>query len=274
MKVGVCSWLLCPSGPEDLVEKVRATGLDAIQLALDPLRLDWGGSHAFEALEAAGIEVLSGMMMMEGEDYSTFETIRITGGVRPDQTWPGNIRAAEENARIAAEAGIELITFHAGFIPHGASDPQRTKMLGRLRQLSAVFQDAGCRVALETGQESAETLVEVLLELDQPSIGVNFDPANMILYGMGDPIVSLDLLAPYIAQLHVKDALPSDQPGQWGSEEPAGAGAVDWQAFFEVLDRHQLDRDLIIEREAGDQRIDDVIRARELLSVHLGGANG
>ncbi|MDE0959563.1 MAG: sugar phosphate isomerase/epimerase [Planctomycetota bacterium] len=271
MKVGVCSWSLCPEGPEDLVEKVLETGIRAVQLALDPLRHPWGVAETLGALDGAGIEVLSGMMMMEGEDYSTFESIRVTGGVRPRQTWEGNLRAAHANAQIARDAGIDLITFHAGFIPHSPQDPERALMLDRLKVLSSVFAEQDCRVALETGQESAATLVKVMAELDSDQVGINFDPANMILYGMGDPITSLELLAPHIFQLHIKDALASAVEGEWGSEQPAGDGAVDWSAFFTVLEEHSLGADLVIEREAGDQRVADVIQARQLIDTHLGG---
>ena len=271
MTVGVCSWSLRPEGPDDLVAKVLETGVRAVQLALDPLRQSWGVVETLSALDGAGIEVLSGMMMMEGEDYSTFETIQVTGGVRPQQTWEGNLEAARVNARIAREAGIDLITFHAGFIPHSPDDPERTQMLDRLKALSAEFQQQDCRVALETGQESATTLVTVMKELESHSIGVNFDPANMILYGMGDPIAALELLVPYISQLHIKDASPSAVTGEWGSEEPVGAGAVDWSAFFALIKQQSLDADLVIEREAGDQRVADVVQARQLIEAQLGG---
>lgn len=273
MQLGVCSWSLCPVGPEDLIEKVAATELCAVQLALDPVRTDWG-QGAIDQIREAGIEVLSAMMMMEAEDYSTLESIRITGGVRPDDSWERNLECAAQNARIAAAAGIGLVSFHAGFIPHDTDDPERDKMIDRLASFSRVFIEEGCRVALETGQESAQTLLSVLDAMCMPEVGVNFDPANMILYGMGDPVAALDQLAPHVFQLHVKDALPSANPQEWGSEEPVGAGAVDWPAFFQVLRDREIKADLVIEREAGSQRVEDVIRARQLIEEHCQETNG
>ncbi len=272
MKVGVCSWSLCPEGPEDLIEKVRATDVGAVQLALDPIRSDWGVA-ALARIRQSGIEILSGMMMMEGEDYSTLETIKVTGGVRPDQHWDQNLESAAENARIAAAAGISLVTFHAGFIPHQQQDPERTKMIDRLVTFAGTFNDAGCRVALETGQETASTLLSVLEEMGLPDVGVNFDPANMILYGLGDPVLALDQLAPHVFQLHVKDAMASSNPDQWGSEEAVGDGEVDWPGFFRVLRQRQISGALVIEREAGNQRIEDVIQARNLIADYHQGAN-
>ncbi|MGE4618438.1 MAG: sugar phosphate isomerase/epimerase family protein [Planctomycetota bacterium] len=267
MKVGVCSWSLSPAGTDDLIDKVQSTQLSAIQLALDPIRSDWGAG-AFDQIRQAGIEILSGMMMLEGEDYSSLETIRETGGVRPDAKWQINLEYARENARLAAAAGISLVTFHAGFIPHDHDDPERHKMLDRLATFSAIFNDAGCRVALETGQETASTLCSVLQELALPDVGVNFDPANMILYGMGDPVAALEQLAPHIFQLHIKDAFPSSNREEWGSEEPVGTGAVDWPAFFRVLQEQGIEGDLVIEREAGTQRVEDVIRAHQLVKTY------
>src|SRR6185369_16319577 len=106
----------------------------------------------------------------------------------------------------------------------------------------------------ETGQEKAPTLLGVLSELDCPNVGVNFDPANMILYGKGDPVESLRLLASHVRQIHVKDAFPTLKPGTWGREVPAGQGAVDWDAFFEAALALPRQVHFVIEREAGQDR--------------------
>ncbi|HIA27537.1 MAG TPA: hypothetical protein EYN79_05370, partial [Planctomycetes bacterium] len=88
----------------------------------------------------------------------------------------------------------------------------------------------GVKLALETGQESAATLEGALEALGRSDVGVNFDPANMILYGMGNPVEALVRLAPRVAQIHIKDALASEVAGEWGSEVVVGTGEVDWQA--------------------------------------------
>jgi sugar phosphate isomerase/epimerase len=207
------------------------------------------------------------MMGMAGEDYSTLETIKRTGGVRPEATWGANLRAAQDNARLARRLGIGLVTFHAGFIPHEAG-PERQAMIQRLRMMVDHFDDHGVRVAFETGQETAETLLEALHELDRPQAGVNFDPANMILYGMGDPVAALDRLAPRVVQIHIKDATPSPTPGQWGHETRAGDGAVDWKRFFDTVRTRGLGADLVIEREGGEGRDADVRAAAEMVARH------
>jgi sugar phosphate isomerase/epimerase len=265
-RIGVCSWSLQPTNARELAERVRETGVRAVQLALDPIRTDaMQLEEVRAALAAAGVSILSGMMAMAGEDYTTLESIRRTGGVVPDATWDENVAAAAANARLARTLDIRLVTFHAGFVPHDPDDPQRAVLLQRLAALAQIFGEEGVEVALETGQERAETLAQLLEQLRPARVGVNFDPANIILYGVGDPVASLRWLAPNVRQVHIKDALPAAQPGEWGAEVPAGEGAVDWPAFLTLLDEAGIAADLVIEREAGEARVADVRLARELL---------
>jgi sugar phosphate isomerase/epimerase len=156
------------------------------------------------------------------------------------------------------------VTFHAGFIPHEAS-ATRAKLFDRLREVGDLFANEGARIALETGQESADTLAQALDALGEDSIGVNFDPANMILYGMGDPVRAVASLAPRILQVHIKDALPTVTAGTWGSEVCVGTGAVDWSAFFAALAAVPASLRLAVEREAGDQRVPDIRAALALV---------
>lgn len=264
--VGVCSWSLRPSGPVDLAARVKACGLDAVQLALDPVRDGrWSEAETIDQLRKGGIRVLSGMMAMKGENYASLESIRLTGGVRSDAHWPDNLAAAVQNAALAERLGIDLVTFHAGFLPHDAADPLRAVMIDRLRQIADAFASQGVKTALETGQETAQTLIGALRELDHSSIGVNFDPANMILYGMGEPVAALEALAPWVRQIHIKDALPTQTPGMWGTEVVVGDGAVEWSRFFDVADEKLPSVDLLIEREAREDRVNDIRAANELI---------
>jgi sugar phosphate isomerase/epimerase len=100
---------------------------------------------------------------------------------------------------------------------------------------------------------------------------VNFDPANMILYGKGNPIAALRVLGPWIRQVHIKDARRTKVPGTWGEEVAAGTGEVDWQAFFATLRELNCKGDFVIEREAGTQRVADIQAAREMVAK-VGGA--
>ncbi|MEL6497127.1 MAG: sugar phosphate isomerase/epimerase family protein [Planctomycetota bacterium] len=257
--LGVCSWSLRPTSPADLVKRVRACGLRAVQLGLEPIRSGlWDLHETSEALAEARIDILSGMLETQGEDYSSLASIRTTGGLRPDSRWDANRARAERVAWIAEALGMELVTFHAGFISHDPNDPERATMIERLRVVADIFADRGVRLALETGQETAETLADLLDDLDRESVGVNFDPANMILYGMGEPVDAFRLLLPRVVQVHLKDATRAMSEGEWGDEVAVGRGEVGWQAFGEVLASAGRPIDALFEREAGEQRESDI----------------
>lgn len=268
-RVGVCSWSLRPEHPEHLLELLAPLGLTRVQLALVPCveALSW--RDAVGALRARGLTIASGMLATVGEDYSTLDSIARTGGVRPDATWPATRSLAASVAALAGRESIGLVTFHAGFIPHDAG-AERSMMVARLREVADLFQAASVSVAFETGQESAATLADALREIDHPAVGVNFDPANMILYGMGDPVAAVRTLAPWIRQVHIKDAVPALRSGEWGQEVQVGTGAVEWPSFIGAL--RDLDRplDLVIEREAGAARAGDVRVAMERLRSWCG----
>ncbi|MBM3987839.1 MAG: sugar phosphate isomerase/epimerase [Planctomycetes bacterium] len=229
----------------------------------------WDASETLQALWGAGVSVLSGMMTPHGEDYSTLDTIRVSGGLRPSAHWTTNLEIARGDARVARSLGLGLVTFHAGFLPHDAHDPERAVLLDRLRQVVDVFADQGVRLAFETGQETADTLLHALADLQRPAAGVNFDPANMLLYGMGEPVEALRKLAPHVRQVHIKDARRAKVVGAWGEEVSVGTGEVDWKAFFGVLAERKLSVDLMIEREAGSDRTGDIAVARKLVEAHI-----
>ncbi len=259
--IAVCSWSLQPKNPSELISRANSCGISSIQLALNPLVADDAWSDTEAELAEAGISILSGMLEATGEDYTSLDTIAETGGVRPDGTWPQTWSNAQAVAQKAQSMNIDLVTFHAGFFPEDSGD-ERTKMMERITQILSYFDACGVKLAFETGQENARNLISVLEELNHPTLGVNFDPANMILYGQGDPIEAVQLLSPWIRQVHIKDAKQAEVAGLWGTEVPAGTGDFCWKTFL----NHVPDGiNLVIEREGGDQRIEDVKQGLDML---------
>ncbi len=265
-RLAVCSWSLQPPSPLDLIVKLKETAIPRVQLALDPLRENgsvW--SQTSVLFQQNGIQIISGMFGCVGEDYSSLDTIRVTGGIAPDHTWEQNLNNIRATALMACQLGLKLITFHAGFVPHDESDPGFSKMLGRLRTVADVFAPEGIELGLETGQETAPVLRDLLKAIGRPNLGVNFDPANMILYDKGNPIEAVRILAPWIRQVHIKDAVRTKVLGTWGEEVTAGTGQVDWAAFFKTLKEIGFKGNFVIEREAGNDRVGDIKKARQMV---------
>ena len=249
----------------ELVSGCKDCEIDAIQLALLPLIQDSAWDDCIGHLQDSGIVIVSGMLEASGEDYTSLETIAQTGGLRQDAMWTSTEENAKRVADVAATMQSPLVTFHAGFIPEDASE-ERSTMLERLQTLVHIFGSRGIQLGLETGQECAENVVSVLEELSEPQLGVNYDPANMILYGKGDPIDAIKTLQPWVQQVHIKDAKATQVEGTWGTEMPAGEGDVPWKEFLPLVPEEV---NIVIEREGGESRIEDVKHAKKMLQELL-----
>jgi L-ribulose-5-phosphate 3-epimerase len=264
-RLAVCSWSLEPASADDLMKKLAETGILRTQIALDPIRVNEGGAwtDVQGKAKARGVTLVSGMMGTIGEDYTTLESIRRTGGVVPDATWPENWKNIQADGDLAAKLGLKLVTFHAGFLPHEETDPAFAKLQDRIRRIADAFQARGIVLGMETGQETPETLAAFLRKLGHANVGVNLDPANVILYDKGDPVAAVKVLGSWLKQCHLKDAVRTKVPGQWGEEVVLGTGQVDWKAFFDALSAVGFTGNLCIEREAGKQRVADIRTARD-----------
>jgi len=135
-----------------------------------------------------------------------------------------------------------------------------------MRHLADAAAEKQITLLMETGQESSQELREFLQELNHPFVGVNFDPANMILYNKDEPAEAVRVLAPWIRHIHIKDAIRTKQPGTWGMEVPWGEGQVGGDSFLKALQEIDYQGTLAIEREAGDDRFGDIRLGVERLS--------
>ena len=217
-----------------------------------------------EAIEKNEWMSTSTMIGFPQEDYTTLESIRETGGIMPDSCWESNRALALQAIDLTAEYSIDFLSMHAGFIDHDDVEGYQ-KFCARIRVLADAAYENKVMLLLETGQESAADLRACLEDLNHPALGVNFDPANMILYGMGDPIEAVRILAPWIKHVHIKDAVKSAVPGEWGTEVPWGDGDVDASKFMQTLEEIGYTGALAIEREGGDTRADDIQLAADRL---------
>ena len=270
-RVGVCSW----SWRKPLAEVAEAmdkAGVKGVHLALGPFIAPderHGAAESKETWEFLKSQidwgkwnVMATMVGTIGEDYSTLETIKRTGGIVPDATWEGNQKIVTEGAKLTKELGCRYMSLHAGFLDE--NDPKAyAKFVERVEWIRDEAKKYGVTILLESGQETAVDLVKFLEKV--PGVYVNFDPANMILYGKGEPREAVKLLAPWIRQVHVKDALFTQKPGTWGSEVPWGDGSVGARGLVETLEARGYKGNYVIEREGGDSRAADIGLAAERL---------
>ena len=266
--IAVCSWSLRPASTAELAGTILKLGLSDVQLALAELsQMDPAKRQAeLAALKRAKIRLTGGMLHFAGEDYSSIARIRDTGGFIPDAEWPARKTITADVAKLAAELGAGHVMAHVGFVPPHANADGYRHALGRVREVARLFAAQGVALHMETGQEPAAELLSFLTDLAEPNVFINFDPANMILYGAGDPLAAIAVLGAHIKHVHAKDATASNKPGEeWGAEVPFGAGDVNVPAFLAALRQINYTGPLAIEREAGENRAGDVAYAIQTL---------
>lgn len=262
--ISVCSWSL-RTDVAGVVAAMHQAGIDQVNLALKPAMRE-GGEEYLAAVRSQSWAISATTIGFAQEDYTSLDTIRATGGILPDDCWPENRRIVIRAAEITAQLSVPYLTMHAGFLE--SEDPAQTRRLHeRLVCLADEAGQRGLKLLLETGQETAECLHGLLTELNHPALGVNFDPANMILYDKGNPVRAVRRLGPWIKHVHVKDALRTREPGTWGREVPWGEGEVGAGAFLRALQEIGFTGALAIEREAGDNRLGDIQLAAERLQA-------
>ncbi|MDZ7618359.1 MAG: sugar phosphate isomerase/epimerase family protein [Patescibacteria group bacterium] len=253
--LSVCTWSL-RADASGVVAAVRDLGLDHVNLALRPALAE-GGEEYLAIVQRQAWTISATTIGFPQEDYSTLDSIRATGGIVPDEHWERNRDIVFRAAQITEELGVRYLSLHAGFIEE--SDAARAKAFrDRMTQLADAAADRNLMLLMETGQETAESLKQFLEQLNHPALGVNLDPANMVLYDKGDPVAAVHLLAPWIKHVHVKDAVRTKQPGTWGQEVPWGEGDVGADAFLKALREIGFDGVLAVERECGEDRLGDI----------------
>jgi sugar phosphate isomerase/epimerase len=261
LAIGVCSWSLQVTSIPELRRFLDRLGVEVVQIACgDPHHAAWDeGDGMPEAALAAGFDLIGTMLGFPGEDYTSPQTIRKTGGFGDPATRPERLERLAWALERTRALGLADVSLHAGFLPE-PGDPDRKPFLDTLGTVSDMAKARGVTVAFETGQETADLLRRTLDELQCPNLKVNFDPANMLLYDRGDPMRAVEILGPDIRSVHVKDANRPSVPGEWGEEVPLGRGQVDIRRFVQALERVGYRGPLCIEREVGSQeeRLGDI----------------
>jgi sugar phosphate isomerase/epimerase len=239
------------------LEVVRDLGIKTIQLHT-PAKASRTPENAkvfLEKLNDYGITTTAVFLGFEGETYETIARTAETVGFVPEATRAARLQEAREIADFAKLLGVEVIGSHIGFIPHDVNSDAYKGMVVAIQEYCDYLKNNGQRLHLETGQEEADNLLAFIETVGRDNLFINFDPANLILYGMGDPIESLKKVAKYVRSCHCKDALPTTgTPGvDWGTEVPFGQGEVNAKLFIQTLKEIGYTGPLTIEREIPEE---------------------
>jgi len=263
LEIGVMFW--AGRDPYETIRELKSWGVRCGQMGIPgEMPLEGAAAQWRAALADENFTVVTVFAAYIGESYADIPTVRETVGFVPLAT------RAEREARtlavsdFAAGIGVDGIATHIGCIPEDRESQDYRDLCEMVRRVCDRAAAQGQTFALETGQESADALLAFLLAAGRENLRVNFDPANMILYGTGDPIDALSTLGPHVITVHCKDGdwPPRDSPGALGTEKTLGQGSVGMQRFVAKLREIGYKGPLTIEREASDP----VARQRDILS--------
>ena len=201
-------------------------------------------------LKDFGIEISAVFGGFEGESYADIPTVKRTIGLVPPETRAERTQEMKEIADFARVLGVDAVALHLGFLPEDPADPLYGEVIEVTRDVCDHCKENGQRLHLETGQESPEALLRFIGDSGCDNLFINFDPANVILYGLGDPIPALKQVGHMVRSVHCKDAKWAARPGEeWGAEVPLGEGDVGMENFLRTLAELGYDGPLTIERE-------------------------
>jgi sugar phosphate isomerase/epimerase len=203
-----------------------------------------------DRLATLGIRITAVFGGFAGESYADIPTVTRTVGLVPPATRAARTREMKEIADFARLLEVDVVALHVGFVPHDSSDPLYREVLAVTRDICDHCRGQRQALHLETGQEPADSLLRFIGDVKRDNLFINFDPANMILYGSGEPIEALEKVGRYVRSVHCKDATWAEHPGQeWGAEVALGQGAVGMERYLRTLDKIGYRGPLTIERE-------------------------
>lgn len=266
MAIGVITSL--DDNPSATLQWVRDLGIHTVQVSAprDDLLDEDRAENVKRTAESLGIEITTIFCGYAGESYSDIPTIRRTVGLLNPERRKERVQRTFRISHYAKWLEVGRVGAHIGFVPEDDRDPvygDLVLVVGRIADLCAGNGQSFC---LETGQESAQTLLRFIEDVGRPNVKVNFDPANMVLYGSGKPIEALELLGRYVVGVHCKDGRWPTRPGMLGHETRLGEGEVNIPAFVRKLNEIGYSGPLTIEREiSGEEKRRDVLEAKELL---------
>ena len=268
LEIGLMFW----AGPHagKTLEQVKSFGVRAGQLGFPGSLLLEGAAEAWDkALTAEHFTVVTAVCSYIGEDYADIPTVQRTVGLVPRKTRAERITRTKAVSDVARQLAIDSVACHIGFVPEVQDEPLYAEIRDVARDLCDYCAQNGQSFTLETGQEPAKVLLRFIEDVRRENLKINFDPANMILYGTGDPIEALGVLAKHVISVHCKDGdWPSrETPTVLGNEKPLGEGSVDLERFIQKLKEVGYRGVLSIEREEPDhaKRTADIHKAVALL---------
>jgi len=265
MKFGTLLRISDPAMADEKFRELQEAGFSSCQLVYKPAAYDLSLAAPIKAAaDKYGIEI-SAQFCGYYDAETTWDLYYgyQNAGLNVEAFRQSRTEYVKSACNFAAALGVEDVIIHAGFVPNDPFAPQYASMCAAIYSIASHCKKLGLNLLFETGGEAPITLLRLIQDVGTGNLFVNFDPANILMYGYGNPTDALEIIGPYVRNVHGKDGLLPTDPRKLGVETPVGQGRVDFPAVIAKLKALGYDRFITIEREiTGEQQKKDIQEAK------------
>ena len=268
IKLGVVTQLEKAKDIESQFRKIADAGFASCQLHCwdESLISDDIADKVNIAVKKTGIEISAFWCGWQGPSIWNFTEGPVTLGLIPPAYRLYRMQTLMKGSDFAGKINVSKLATHAGFIPENPNDADYIGLISALKHIAAYCKSNGQWFLFETGQETPVTLVRTIQDVGSDNLGINLDPANLLMYGKANPVDAVEILGALIKEVHAKDGIYPVNGKTLGEEKPLGEGRVNFPAFIARLKDIGYEGALTIEREIyGEQQNTDIMRAKKLL---------
>ncbi len=274
MRVGVQVILDAQTDIREKFAQVRQMGMCSCQLVTwdrQVFRIPELAEQIVAAQREFGVDITAFWCGWEGRKvWDSFTDGPLTLGLVPADYRVDRLHMLMEGSDFAKKLGVTALATHVGYLPETPSDPKYREVLNACITVTEYCNQNGQAFLFETGQETPVTLLRMLQDIEKLlpgcQVGINLDPANLIMYGKANPVDALEVIGKYVRGVHGKDGCYPTDGYHLGREVRLGDGRVNYPVFIRRLQEAGYDGDITIEREiSGQQQRDDILIAKELL---------
>ena len=245
--------------------RVRELGFTTCQMTVG----DYSKEYAHRVKTALGKNSLSPtslICMGPGKYVFNFYEGPKTIGLVPREQRAERVARLREGTDFCHEAGIPAVHAHFGFIPEDPNDVLYSEFIDTMKGVAGYARKREIEVLFETGQETPVTLLRAIEDIGTDNLGINYDTANLILYGKASPVDGLDVVGSHVRSLHAKDGFYPTNPKELGREVPIGEGKVDFPRLIRKLKDMNFKGHITIEREiSGAKQTEDILKSKAYL---------
>lgn len=273
MKIGVLIELFENTDIDAEFAKLRSMGMESCQLVCWNRKIlhdDRAAEAVNAAVEKHGVHISAFWCGWEGRKVWDFYEGQLTLGLVPADYRVERTKMLMEGSDFAKKIHVTDFATHVGYMPENPYDPKYEEALAACKAVVEKCKENGQNFLFETGQETPVTLKRAIQDIEKAlgkgNVGINLDPANLIMYGKANPVDALEVFGEYVRGVHGKDGMYPTDGHCLGAEAPLGQGKVNYPAFIAKLKEIGYEGDITIEREiSGEEQKKDILMAKEIL---------